>query len=103
MQGIKSVDNKMIEMSKVFHFNLTKRIKMIYWPEMKPYFFSSAAISFGIAWKSGISAEVLSSTKNSIGMSLYFSQTHLDTTSLFAWTIIIIIISYSLEKLIIRR
>ena len=66
-----------------------------------PYLFSSfkAAVvtSLGLAWKAGIAAEVLSQPTLSIGTNLYYSKVYLETSELFAWTLVVIVLSYLFE------
>ena len=57
--------------------------------------------SLGMAWKAGISAEVLSTPKSAIGTELYFSKTYLETPALFAWTFVVIVLSVIIEKLFV--
>lgn len=45
-------------------------------------------------------AEYLAQTKNSIGQALYMAKTNIDYSSVFAWTIILIILSALFELLI---
>jgi NitT/TauT family transport system permease protein len=54
-----------------------------------------------MAWKAGIAAEVLTVPKQAIGTEIYFSKLWFETPTLFAWTIVIIILSYVIEKLLI--
>jgi NitT/TauT family transport system permease protein len=54
-----------------------------------------------MAWKAGISAEVLSTPNNAIGTELYFAKTYLETPSLFAWTAVVIVLSVIIEKLFV--
>ena len=55
----------------------------------------------GLCWKSGIAAEIISQPNNSIGGSLYEAKIFLDTKGMFAWTLVIILVSMVLEKGII--
>lgn len=52
-----------------------------------------------MSWKSGIAAEIIGVPAHSIGERLYMSKIYLSTDSLFAWTLVIIIISAVFEKL----
>ena len=54
-----------------------------------------------MAWKAGIAAEVLAVPKLAIGTEIYFSKLWFETSTLFAWTVVIIILSYVIEKLLI--
>ena len=99
-EGIENVDAELVEVSKIYRFSALKRIKKLYIPTVMPYFMAACRSSLGMAWKAGISAEVLSTPKNAIGTELYFSKTYLETPSLFAWTMVVILLSVIIEKLI---
>ena len=49
----------------------------------------------------GIAAEVLSTPQLGIGTELYFSKTYLETSDLFAWTLVVILLSMMIEKLLV--
>lgn len=100
-QGIKSVDGKLIEMGKVFGFSGGKVLKKIYIPSVMPYFTTGLTTSLGLAWKAGIAAEVLSTPKDYIGTQLYNSKVYIETVDLFAWTAVVIILSFILEKAVV--
>jgi NitT/TauT family transport system permease protein len=55
-----------------------------------------------MAWKAGVAAEVLTVTPISIGKQLYNSKLYLETSELFAWTVIVVILSLIIEKLVVR-
>ena len=88
-------------MAKVFRITSIKKIVYIYISQITPYFESGGINALGIAWKSGIAAEVIGLPDNSIGEALYESKIYLNTESLFSWAIIIIILSFLSEKLFI--
>ena len=46
-----------------------------------------------------IAAEVLGSPKFSIGAQLYNAKIYLETADLFAWTVVVVVLSMALEKL----
>lgn len=100
-EGIRSVDKELIEVSRVYKFSLTKSITKLYVPSVAPFFMAACKSSLGMAWKAGISAEVLSTPKYAIGTELYFSKTYLETPTLFAWSAVIIILSVIIEKLFV--
>jgi NitT/TauT family transport system permease protein len=52
-----------------------------------------------LAWKAGITAEVLSNPAFSIGGRIYDAKVYLETTDLFVWTAVLVLISVGLEKL----
>ena len=98
--GIRSVDQKLIEVAMIYKFSLIKRIVKIHIPTVLPYFLAALRASLGMAWKAGIAAEVLCTPKNAIGTQIYFSKTYLETPLLFAWTLVVIVLSVIIEKLL---
>lgn len=100
LQGLRSTDNKLLEMSSVFRVNIIKKIRYIYIPAVAPFFISAISVGLGFCWKSGIAAEVIGLPKHSIGENLYYAKLYLMTDELFAWTIVIIVISIFFEKMV---
>ena len=96
--GINSTDKELLEMSKAYKVPKRKIISKVYVPSVMPEVYNSVTTGLGFAWKSGVAAEVLSTPLNSIGTELYNSKVYLETTDLFAWTAVIIIMSAILEK-----
>ena len=52
----------------------------------------------GIGWKVSVASEVLSIPRYSIGLNLLSAKTTLETAELFAWTIVVVILSFMFEK-----
>lgn len=96
--GLESIDKKLIEMSFVFKVSTYKKIRYIFLSQIIPHIKSSTSIALGLCWKAGVAAEVIGIPKNSIGEHLYNAKIYLDTSSLMAWTIMIIFISIIFEK-----
>jgi NitT/TauT family transport system permease protein len=97
-QGLSSADPKLLEMAQVFGLGRIKKAYAIYIPAAIPHFISAVSIGLGFCWKSGIAAEVIGQTYGSIGGRLYEAKLFLMTNELFAWTIVIVIISILFEK-----
>ena len=51
-----------------------------------------------MCFKSGVAAEVIAVTSHSIGGMLYDAKVYLEISDLFAWTLIIVILSLCFEK-----
>jgi NitT/TauT family transport system permease protein len=98
--GIASADKQLLELAKVFRFSKWKTCLRIYVPSAMPYFVSACRTSLGLGWKAGIAAEVLTVPANSIGKMLYESKLYLETVDLFAWTLVIILCSLIIEKVL---
>lgn len=97
--GLESTDPRLKEMALVFHVSLPRRIRFIYLPALMPYLISSCKIALGMSWKSGIAAEVIGVPSHTIGENLYMAKIYLATPDVFAWTIVIILVSALFEKL----
>ena len=100
--SVTQIDKELVEMAALFKVPFKKMLSGLYIPSVLPQLKSAAATALGLAWKAGIAAEVICSPKNSIGSGIYSSKIYLDTPSLFAWTLTVIVISVLLEKLIIK-
>ena len=98
--GIRSADRQLLEMAQVYGFSPWRRILRVYAPAAAPYFFSALRSSLGLAWKAGVAAEVLTVPPCSIGKMLYESKLYLETVDLFAWTVVVILCSLIIEKLL---
>ena len=99
LQGIKSRSAELAEMASVFKISPLKRFLYIALPHIKPYLISGCSTSLGLAWKAGVAAEVIGIAGGTIGEALYMAKVHFDTAELFAWTVVIVILSIGFEKL----
>ncbi len=97
--GMKNTDTGLLEMAQVYRFSSAKKFTDIYIPSTVPYFLSAVRTSVGMAWKSGVAAEVLCTPAGSIGKELYLTKVYMETTDMFAWTLVIIILSIIFEKI----
>lgn len=100
-EGILKTDTQLLEMAKVFRISRGQTLRYIRIPSVLPFFVTSATTGLGLAWKAGIAAEVLSTPSFSLGTKLYEAKIYLETPDLLAFTIVIMIISLLLEKLLV--
>ena len=100
MQAASAVDVKLLEMGKAYAFGPAGLFRHIYVPSLLPALEAGCLTAMGLAWKSGIAAEVLSQPKLAIGTSIYNSKVYLETPELFAWTLTVIVLSILIETLI---
>lgn len=98
LQGIRSTEQDLLEMAEVFRAGWGKRFVYIYLPQLKPYILAACSVSVGMAWKSGVAAEVIGIPSGSVGEQLYEAKVYLDSTGLFAWTLVIVGVSVAFEK-----
>lgn len=99
LAGIRAVDPKLLEMARVFRVPPLRRLRCIWLPGIKSHLVSACEISLGLAWKSGIAAELIGYPTGSVGEKLYYSKVYLDTVDLFAWTVFIVLFSVGFAKL----
>ena len=106
VRGIRECDPKLLELARAYRFSGLKTARLILLPSVRPYFLSALITSMGLAWKSGVAAEALVWPKLAIGTQIYNTKYYLETADLFAWTVVVIVLSLMLEKLVcamIRR
>ena len=99
MAGFRSADKKLLEMARVFRMPPVKKLFYIYRPTLLPHLISGCPVALGMSFKSGIAAEVIGVPDHSIGEKLYMAKIYLSTADLFAWTLVILVISAAFEAL----
>ena len=98
-EAILGLDDKLAEMGRVF-LSPWKHLRFVSLPQILPQFFATASTALGFAWKAVITAETLALPKRGIGNQMYLDKVYLDTADLFAWTLLVIICSVSIETLL---
>ena len=96
--GLRAMDKQMLEMVQLFRIPTFRRIRYVYLPQILPYFQTACSSALGLCWKSGIAAEVIGMPTGSIGEQLQLAKVYLDTLDLFAWTLVIVLISLFFER-----
>lgn len=102
LSGLRSTEKNLLEMADVFSIKTLQRVRYIYLPALMPYLISGCRVALGMSWKSGIAAEVIGVPAHTIGENLYMAKIYLATSDLFAWTIVIILVSALFEKLFMK-
>lgn len=100
--GIHHVDKKLLQMAKVYEVPKHRILKQIYWPSLTPYLTAAMITALGLGWKVSVAAEVLSHPRNAIGSELHSSKAYVDTPSLFAWTLVVILLSLLFEVVFVK-
>jgi NitT/TauT family transport system permease protein len=101
--GIENRDETVFEMAKVYRVKRKVFIFKLYIPSLLPSIYSALSLSFGLAWKAVIAAEVLAAPKYGMGYHLLTSKIYLETDRLFSWVILIVVFSTILERLLRKR
>lgn len=101
-QGILATDRDLLEMARVFRLNRRRRLIHVWIPSVRPHMSAALTTGFGFAWKSGIAAEIICTTGNSIGAQISASKSTLNYAQVFACTVVVVLLSVLLEQLLHR-
>ena len=102
VEGYESRDMKLSEMAAAYRLGKWKTLRYVHIPSLMPALKAACLTALGLAWKSGIAAEVLSQPRKAIGSNIYYSKVYLETPELFAWTASVIVLSFLLETAVKR-
>lgn len=97
-EALLHVDPKVSQMLGVFGVAPVRRLLAHTWPQVLPYLVGTSRNVCGMAWKAGVAAELIGSPMGSIGERIYNSKLLLDTAELFAWTIVVVVMSWLCER-----
>lgn len=100
--GIRAASPELLEMAQVYQMPLLRRVRYIYLPALRPHLAAGLCTAIGLAWKSGVAAEVLCLPKPAIGTQVYYAKIYLETPALFAWTITVVLLSLLIEGAVRR-
>ncbi len=100
LEALLSVDEKLVQMADIFKMSIVNRVLYLYLLQIKGRIGNASSLALGMCFKAGIAAEVIGVAKNTLGEQIYLSKIYLETDKLFAWTLVIIILSYIFEGII---
>jgi len=100
-EGLANVPGELREMARVFRVPHWRTLVGITLPSLWPYLIAACRVGIGLAWKSGVSAEVIGLPGGTIGERLYTAKLYLATGDLFAWTVVIVALGLGTEKLVL--
>ncbi|MBR3340454.1 MAG: ABC transporter permease subunit [Clostridiales bacterium] len=100
LEGLLVTDPKMLDLAKVFEMKTSKKIKYIYLPSLSPHIKSAISLAIGMAFRGGITAEVVGQPVRSIGNGLYRAKINLATSEMLAWTLVAVLAAFLIERLI---
>lgn len=102
LQGLQGADGQLKEMARVFRIPLYRQIPGIYLPALAPALKASCRVALGMCFKSGVAAEVIAVTSHSVGGMLYDAKVYLEIADLFAWTVLIVLMSLCFQTVFLR-
>ena len=95
-QGVKSVDNKLLAMGRVYGVNRSRRFTQIVFPQIAPYLVASSRFGLGIIWKITVVAELIG-RDSGIGFQLHYWFQLFNMPQVFAWTLFFTLIMLVIE------
>lgn len=99
---LNNIDEKYLELAKVYRLDNLKTFFQIKIPFILPSFLSTTFTALGFAWKSGIAAEVICRPNLSLGNMLQDAKIYISTPEVFAVTSVVAILSIILEGVVKR-
>lgn len=95
--GIQSIDPKLEEVTKMYRFSLKKRLRVLIFPSVKPYFLSACKTAIGLAWKAGVAAEIIAMPPQTIGTMIGEAKLYIMSSEMFTWTLTVVLLSLAIE------
>ena len=100
-EGLARVPGELREMARVFAVSRWRTLRAITAPALWPYLMAACKVGVGLAWKAGVSAEVIGLPDGTIGERLNTAKLYLATGDLFAWTAVIVALGLATERLVL--
>lgn len=101
VEGLKSIDPALIEMSRVYRLPLPLALRKIYLPGMLHSLIAGFSLSMASSIRLTVMAELLGA-REGMGRQIATARSYLETAELFAWVLILLTILAGLEFLLIR-
>lgn len=101
-----SIDKGIMEMARLYKIGIKNKISKIYFPAIKFRLASILLSSFSLALKIVIAGEVYGQPLYGIGARIHIEKVNFNTSGIFAWIIIIVVLSMIIDlfqKLLLRR
>lgn len=97
LNALNGVDSKLLEMCQIYKVSTKEKIKKIYVPTVVFYIMGILVSTFSLAFKVVIAGEVHGQPKYGIGSAIQLAKMNFDTTTIFAWIMIIALVSVIFE------
>ncbi len=99
LEGLLGTDRKLLELAEVYQMTFPARLRGIWMPQLRPHLLGALELAVGMAWKSGVAAEVIGQPLGSLGNSLYRAKIYLETDKVLAISAVTALLSWGLGKL----
>lgn len=95
--GLENTPKTLLEMANVFNLSTTKTFLNVKLPSIIPVLITSCVNALGLAWKSGVAAEVICLPKISLGTMLWQSKGSINFDEVYAVTLTVVVLSIVIE------
>jgi NitT/TauT family transport system permease protein len=96
-EGLETLDDELLEMAQSFTRSAWRRFARIILPALYPFIFATLRISFGVAWKVALTAELFGGNTG-LGYLLNLARQDFDTPLILVVIVIIIAFVYSTDR-----
>lgn len=100
LNALTNIDISLIEVTDLYEASNIFKARKVYLPLIKNDLLTALANSCSLGLKVSIMAEILSQVRSGIGKELYFAKANFLMADIFAWTIIIVLISVLIDYLL---
>lgn len=98
--GLNNTDKSLLEMSSVFNLSRSRTLLNVKIPIIMPNLISSCVNALGLAWKSGVAAEVICLPSVSLGTMLWQGKGSVNFDEVYAVTLTVVFLSIIIEILL---
>ncbi len=98
IDGLNSQNKQLSDLFCVFGVTGARRALALFWPSILPSICTTSKSVVGMAWKSGVAAELIGIPLGTVGAAIYQTKITLATNELFAWTFALIVCSALCER-----
>ena len=99
LNGLMNMSRQYDELGSMLGLTDKQKWSLISKPELQPQIRASVNLIAGMSWKVVVAAEVLALPEHSIGYQMLNSKYYLNTADLFAYILVLIVLSLAVEKL----
>ena len=99
-EGMKNTDEKLKELFAAFRMSRKETLRYLYIPSLVPFILGGLRSSLSQCWKVVVAAEVMVQPLRSLGTGMQQAKAQLETSELFAWTLVTVIAAAMLQGLL---
>ena len=102
LQGLDEVDGPLARMMRMHGVHGIRFLLARVWPSVLPFVLSCARSVIGMSWKAGVAAELIGMAQQTVGERIYQAKLLIETSDLFAWTVLVVTASWACERVLVR-